>query len=142
MADVDRISALTLEAQERMFRLVQRDTGVTLQQISLDSGIPYNTIRSYAGHNGAPSMMPVSAVNKLAGVIPDKYLSHLLFPTCRFIAEANADESDHDGFAGNCISFASIYQRSRHPESEEGVNLSKGESDELLAQRMQMRGKA
>ena len=142
MAENNRIVALTLEAQERMFRLVQRDIGLTLQQISLDSGIPYNTIRSYAGHNGAPTMMPVAAVNRLAGVIPDKLLSHLLFPSCRFISEANADEADHDGFAGNCISFASAYQQARHPDGPGGVEIVREESDELLAQRQQMRGKA
>lgn len=142
MASGDRISALTLEAQERMFRLAARDCGLSLQRISLDSGIPYNTIRSYAGHNGAPTMMPISAVNKLAGVIPDHLLSHLLFPSCRFITEASADESDHDGFAGNCIDFAASYQRSRHPESEDGIKISKRESEELLAKRMQMGGRA
>ena len=142
MAHGDRISALTLEAQERMFRLAQRDYGLTLQQISLDSGIPYNTVRSYAGHNGAPTMMPLSAVNKLAGVVPDKLLSHLLFPSCRFIAEASAEESDHDGFAGNCIDFAAIYQKARHPSSPGGVEIVREESEALLAQRMQMKGKA
>src|SRR5690242_10246419 len=96
MAHSDRIVALTLAAQERMFRLAARDHGLSLQQISRDSNIPYNTIRSWAGHNGEQSVMPISAVNKLCDVIPDDLLSHLTEPGNRHIAHNSGNDGDLD----------------------------------------------
>jgi hypothetical protein len=61
MAHDCTISQQTKATQERIFRIALRD-GLTLKAISLDSGIPYSTIRSYAGHNGEPAEMPVSAL--------------------------------------------------------------------------------
>lgn len=79
--------------QERIFRIACRD-GLSLKAISLDSGIPYSTLRSYAGHNGDTAEMSVSAVYKLIGVIPDELLS-LLLPEGRAIVRA-PEAVDHD----------------------------------------------
>lgn len=43
-------------AQETMFRVACR--AKSLKAISLDSAIPYSTLRSYAGHNGDTAEMP------------------------------------------------------------------------------------
>lgn len=142
MAHDDRISLLTLKAQERMFRLAERNHGLALKTISLDSGIPYNTIRSYAANNGAQVMMPVSAVNKLTGVIPDYLLSHLFEPSSHHIAENVEDDGDHDTLASNCIDFASKHARARHPQSPGGVEIVPSEDVELRATRQQLRARA
>jgi hypothetical protein len=84
----DRLAQKVLEAQERAFRLAFRDYGLTLAQISRDSNIGYNSIRAYAGNNGEQQMMPVSALLKLVGVIPDDLLSHLLEPVGKQITSA------------------------------------------------------
>jgi hypothetical protein len=83
----DRLTDMVLAAQTRIFRLAERDYGLSLKAISVESGIPYNTIRSYNGHNGAPVAMPLTALLKLVGVIPDDLLSHLLDPVDRRIAD-------------------------------------------------------
>lgn len=105
----DRILSLTLRAQERMFRLAERDNGLSLKAISLDSGIPYDTIRSYAGHKGSQAMMPVSAVNKLAGVIPDDLLSHLFEPSDRHLAENGDEDFDADALGRETAGFTAEY---------------------------------
>lgn len=90
---VDRLASLTLEAQRRIFRLAERDYDLSLKAISLDSGIPYDTLRSYARRDDT-SMMPVSAVLKLCDVIPDHLLSHLFDPVGRHIATNDAGNGD------------------------------------------------
>lgn len=131
MANDDRISFLVLEAQRRIFRLAERDHGLHLKAISLDSGIPYNTIRSYAGNNGAQSVMSVPSMLKLVGVIPDALLSHLLDPVGRHIAENTSDDGDHDTLASNCIDFVGKHSRARHPDSPGGVEIVDCEDQEL-----------
>lgn len=66
--------------QERFFRVLcdARRGGETLRSISESAGIPYNTVRSYAGHNGEPSVM--SYVNYLALVEAFPEFAAILFP--------------------------------------------------------------
>jgi hypothetical protein len=130
MADVDRIVALTLEAQERVFRLSARDHGMSLQWISRESNIPYNTIRSYAGHNGEQAMMPIAALNKLCGVIPDDLLSHLTEPGGR-ILDKPSEDGDHETTVANCLDFVAHKQKAHHPESPAGVEIADCEDRSL-----------
>lgn len=96
MADLCDIPHCTKGTQERIFRIAQRE-GLTLKAISLDSGIPYSTLRSYAGNNGETAEMPVSALYKLVGIIPDELLS-LLLPDGRSIVRI-PENIDHDAIA-------------------------------------------
>jgi hypothetical protein len=130
MAHSDRISALTLAAQERIFRLAARDYGLSLKTISLESGIPYNTIRAYAAHNGEQAMMPIAALLKLVGVLPDELLSHLLEPVGRII-DRPSEDGDHDATVQNCIDFVTRKQRAHHPESPAGVEIADCEDQDL-----------
>lgn len=45
--------------QARFFRVLcdPRRGGMTLREVSETAGIPYNTVRSYAGNNGETSVM-------------------------------------------------------------------------------------
>lgn len=139
MAHDDRISFLVLEAQKRIFRLAERNHGLKLKAIGMDSGIPYNTVRNYANGEG---VMPVPALLKLVGVIPDYLLSYLLDPVGKQIVDSEGEEGDHDSLNANCIDFASAHARARHPESPEGVNIAPCEDRELRAKRAKLRSAA
>lgn len=129
MAHDDRITLLTLEAQERIFRLTVRDHSATLNSISLDSNIPYNTIRSYAaGH----AVMPLPAFIKLCGVIPDYLLSQLLAPADRLIAPTPT-EIDFDQLGADCLSYAAELAKAHCPDSPGGSAIVDIESAALRA---------
>ena len=136
MALDDRISLLVLEAQKRIFRLAERNHGLRLKTISLDSGIPYNSIRGYAA---GETVMAIPALLKLVGVVPDELLSNLLEPVGKCIADSDGDDGDHDTLASNCIDFAAKSARSRHPDSPAGVDIADCEDRELRAARANLR---
>ncbi len=130
MAHDDRITLLTLEAQKRVFRLCVRDHGHTLNSISLDSNIPYNTIRSYASGDAA---MPLPAFNKLCGVIPDYLLSQLLVSSDRQIVPA-PKVIDFDQLGVDCASYSAELAAARSPKSPGGVDIVPVEA-EILTRR-------
>lgn len=128
MAHEGEISHRSKETQERVFRIAQRD-GLTLKAISLDSGIPYSTLRSYAGNNGETAEMPVSALFRLVGVIPDELLS-LLLPEGRAIVQVPAD-IDHDALAEAVADYLHTKNRFHREDSECGPAIGPNENDTL-----------
>lgn len=118
------------ETQERIFRIAARQ-GLTLKAISLDAQIPYNTLRNYAGHNGETAEMPVGALVKLVGVIPDELLS-LLLPDGRLIVQAPS-EIDHDAACEAMRAFVDEKERAHHPASECGREIGPSEDAALRA---------
>ncbi len=124
MADNHEITA----TQERIFRIALRG-GLTLKAISLDSGLPYNTLRSYAGSGCETAEMPVSALGKLVGVIPDELLS-LLLPDGRVIVQA-PENVDHDALAEHLRDWLAEKDHTHHPESECGREIGPGEDARL-----------
>jgi hypothetical protein len=136
MAHDCRISFLVLEAQKRIFRLAERNHGLRLKTISLDSGIPYNSVRGYAAGD---TIMPVPALLKLVTVIPDYLLSHLLDPVGKCLADSEGDDGDHDSLATNCIDFTAAHAAARHPNSPKGVDIAPCEDKDLRAKRATLR---
>ncbi len=122
MTHNDRIATLTLRGQAAMFRRAEREDGLTLKAISIDSGIPYETLRSYAGHKGAPAMMPLSAVNRLAGVIRDNLLSLPFEIADRHLAP-NDDDDELDDLGDAADEVAREVRRARHPASPGGTEI-------------------
>lgn len=114
--------------QERIFRIALRGE-LTLKAISLDSGIPYNTLRSYAGHNGETAEMPVSALRKLIGVIPDELLS-LLLPDGRSIVQV-PENIDHNEIADAMVGYLARKQEAHRPDSECGPAIGPTEHRDL-----------
>lgn len=114
--------------QERIFRIAIRN-GLTLKAISLDAGIPYNTLRSYAGSGCATAEMPVSALRKLIGVIPDELLS-LLLPDGRQIVQA-PEHIDHDALSDHLREWLADKDHAHHPESPAGREISDCEDARL-----------
>lgn len=62
--------------QARFFRVLTdpRRGGETLKSISVASGLSYNSIRSYAGHNEEPHIMSLAAFYALAEAYPEYVL--------------------------------------------------------------------
>ena len=79
--------------QWRLGRILEKN-GVTLKALSLDSGLAYNTLRSYfpADEQLIPCIMPISALVKLFGAIPDEWLSILTEPEGRCFSRTDDDE--------------------------------------------------
>lgn len=140
MATDDRISLLVRDAQKRIFRLSERDHGLSLKAIGLDSGIAYNTVRTYAS---GESIMPVTAVLRLTGVIPDELLSHLFEPVGRHIAENGPDgETDLDALGEDADAVATEVRRSRHPNSPGGTNIVPIERQAIMGKVHKLRRRA
>lgn len=140
MAHDDRISFLVLEAQQRVFRLAERNHGLRLKTISLDSGIPYNTIRNYS-HGEA--VMPLPAFLKLVDVIPDDLLSQLLDPVHRCLAPTTVDgEPDLDALGQDALDLGATVGQSRSPHSPGGTNIVPMERAQIIAKASKLAAKA
>jgi transcriptional regulator with XRE-family HTH domain len=131
MARDCKISLHITERQQTIMRIACDPvrSGLTLKEISEASGIPYSTLRSYAGNNGEPAEMPLSALYKLVGVIPDELLS-LLLPAGRMIVEVPA-EIDHDEVCALAQDLLIEKARAHHPESPAGRDIAP-EEDVIL----------
>lgn len=103
----------TKEAQQRVFRLAERDHGLTRKAISLDAQVDYDSLGTYAK---GEAVMPVSVLFALVGVIPDDLLS-LLLPTGRSIV-AVPDDIDHDAIATWAETYAGEKLAAHRADSE------------------------
>lgn len=104
-----KILAGVLDAQARMFRLAERDHSLSRKVLSLESGISYSTLKSWA----SGTEMPVSALAKLAAVIPNELTSLLLGQIGKHIADDDADEGSIDELAGETSRFVAAYVEAR-----------------------------
>src|SRR3546814_8288877 len=78
------------QAQIRMFDLAKRKHGITRKVLNLETGIAISTLRSYE----EGTSMPVSALVKMARVIPNELLSLMLDVGGQVIADAAPDPPD------------------------------------------------
>lgn len=119
---------LSVEAQERMFRLAERDFSLSLPILSADTGIPLNTLRGWK--NGAT--MPAWAVGALAEAgVPDYLLSLVLHPFHRIVTtEKPGDGAFHEA-ASEAVSFGAEFLSATSPDSEAGPDLSPRERARL-----------
>jgi hypothetical protein len=128
LSNVDRLNGLVLEAQQDIFRLACRDCGLTLKAISDKANIPYQNVKLYAGGHNA---MPIVALLKLRGVIPDSLLSLVLAPVDAQIVSTLCADDAHDDFAERCDNVASLVRKARHPDSPEGVEIAECEAHHI-----------
>lgn len=130
------IGGIIRKNQELVFR-VAKGSGLTLKAISLDSGIPYSTLRTYAGNNGATAIMPLDALYELVGVIPDELLS-LLLPEGRSIVRV-PDDLDHDAFETMCREYLAEKGKAHRPDSPGGREISGCEDTRLRGKAVALR---
>ena len=126
MTERNDISSRTCEIAQKveagqlaMFRLAERDHGLSLKILSLESGIPFGTLRSYA----QGTAMPVTALVKLSKVIPNELTSLMLDPGGKVLADAEPEETDIDDLARAAVDILSRYVSARHPDSPGGIRI-------------------
>lgn len=106
MTNCDRLSSELLKAQQRIFRLANRDHGMSLKNIGSDANIHYDTLRAYASGHTA---MPMLAFLKLVDVLPDYLLSQLIAPVGRTIVPTESDDGDLDALGCEAAAFTAEY---------------------------------
>jgi hypothetical protein len=118
------------DRQQRVFRIACDPAryGLTLKLIAMDSGLHYDSVRHYAS---GETVMPVTALAALVGVVPDELLS-LLLPGDRLIVRAPEDV-DHDAACEAMRAYVDTKERAHHPESECGREIGPNEDAELRA---------
>jgi hypothetical protein len=122
----DNIVARQKAEQERVFRLAQRDHGLTLKAISLDSKLGYTTVQSYAK---GEAVMSIASLFKLVGVIPDELLS-LLLPDGRSIVRV-PDNIDHDALCEWADKYVATKIAAHRKDSECEEQIGPGEKAAL-----------
>ena len=115
--------------------------GISLKAVSLDSGVPYDTIKSYfpGEKNAVPHTIPGSALYSLCDskALPLDLLS-LLLPDGFQIIRAPED-IDHDTLCDMASEYVAEKNRAHHPESEAGRDIGPGEHAVLTAKVAQLR---
>lgn len=109
------------EEQRRVFRIAMDPNryGLTLKAISMDAQIGYDSLRDYAA---GETEMPLSALRRLVGVIPDELLS-LLLPDGRQIIRA-PEALDHDEISEALQDWLREKERAHHPDSPQGRDIA------------------
>lgn len=121
----DNIASQLKRVQQTVFRqAVAR--GVTLKVISIDSGLGYTTIQSYARGEAA---MSLPSLYRLVGVIDDDLLS-LLLPAGRLIVSV-PDDVDHDVMAGLASDYLRTKADAHNADSPAGREIAPCEGAEL-----------
>lgn len=130
-----RILEQMRERQRRMFRIALDPLryGLTLKAIELDSGLGYDSLRNYAS---GETIMPLTALDALTGVVPDELLS-LLLPGNRAIVQV-PEEIDHDELADAFTAYLHDKNAAHHPESECGRDIGPNERAALNAKVVQL----
>lgn len=133
----DKIVSRQKSTQERVFRLATRDHGLTLKAISLDAGIGYTTVQSYAK---GQAVMSIASLFRLVGVIPDDLLS-LLLPEGRRIV-ALPEELDHDALCDLAADYVETKMAAHKADSPMGPEIAPCEDDTLRGKAVKLRAVA
>jgi hypothetical protein len=128
MHETRDISHSQRETQELLFSVcVER--GLSLRAISAKSAIPYSTVRTYAGLNGATAILPIDALYKLVGVVPNELLS-LLLPT-GFGIFTMPESVDHDEIEAAARDYLATKSAAHRADSPSGRDISTCEESAL-----------
>ncbi len=125
-------------AQERLFRLAERDHGLSLAVLNLETGIPKQTLRDWK----AGTTMPAWALFALgAGGVPDYLLSLVANPFGKFVgSDQNGDGAFHEA-ATEASGFSQEYLTATAPESEGGTAITPREAAKLSERAARAGGK-
>lgn len=134
------VSDIVKERQSAM-RAALEECGMSFKVIASNSGIPYTTLLSYfpdARANAEPAMMPVSALVKLIGIVPEKIIS-LSLPDTHQVLRVPAGV-DHDEFEMGCRDYLATKGMAHRPDSPAGRDISACEDDALRVARLRVVG--
>lgn len=124
---MDRKSQI-LDRQQRMFRIAQDPTrfGLTLKMIAADADLGADSVRNYAA---GETVMPMTALVALIGVLPDELLS-LLLPAGHAIVRI-PEGIDHDQLETCAREFLAAKGAAHHPDSPGGREIAECERQVL-----------
>lgn len=117
MADLSPRARNSVALQQEMFRLADRDYGLSVAVLARSSGISPSTIKGW--RDGAA--MPLWAIGELS--IPDDIASLVLAPFAKHIGTDEDGEGDLDTAALDAGEAQQAVQRARHPNSPGGVSI-------------------
>ena len=96
----------TLAAQAEMFRLAERDHGLTLAVLAMETGIPKRTLATYCNSNPfARAKLPLPVFVALCGVIPDACTSVVFASAGKFIGTAEPSDGDVDALGREAAGY-------------------------------------
>jgi hypothetical protein len=139
MCNMNALARNSVGAQERMFRLAERDHGLSIKALCLETGIPKTTLEGWK--NG--TTMPAWALGALgkAGV-PDHLLSLTLNPFARHVGTDTNGDGALDELAREAAGFANDYLEATAPDSPGGSNVIPMEAAKLGERAARMEAKA
>ncbi len=120
--------------------------GISLKAVSLDSGVPYDTIKSYfpGERDKAPATIPGNVLFALCrgkdgrGPALPLDLISLILPDGFQVIKA-PEEIDHDALCELASDYVAEKNRAHHPESEAGRDIGLGEQAALDGKITQLR---
>lgn len=130
MADLCQAARNSVSNQTEMFRLAERDHGLSVNLLARKMKCHRNTVQGWK--NGAA--MPAWALFKLGkeGGVPDELLSLIGEPFERHVGTDEDGEGDLDTAGLDAGEVAHSIQRARHPASPGGVAIVPQERAEII----------
>lgn len=139
MCNLSGLARNSVDAQERLFRLAERDLGLSVRALHLETKIPASTIQGWK--NGAT--MPAWALGALgkAGV-PDYLLSLVLNPFQRHIGTDDNGDGALDELVRETAGFTNDYLEATAPGSPGGPVVVPIEKAKLAERALRIEAKA
>lgn len=115
-------------AQERMFRLAERDHDLSLRTLAAESQIPLRTLQNWK----AGAVMPAWALFALGQAgIPDYLTSLVSNPFAKHVGTNGAEEGTFHKAAIEASGYNAEFLEATSPDSEAGPDLSPRERAKL-----------
>jgi hypothetical protein len=142
MTDTRGTEQETKARQGELFRLAERDYGLTLDALATETGIGLSALKTYNHSNiFARAKMPLWVFIRLCAVIPDDVSSVMLEPVGKRVASMDGGD-DLDALAVEAGDYAHEYGKARHPASPGGVAIVPQEAATLHDIRRRMTARA
>lgn len=107
MPDTRGTEQETKANQAELFRLAERDYGLTIAALATETGISESALKSYAQSNiFARAKMPLWVFVELCKVIPEDVTSIMVAPASKCILPIIPDDSDLDKLTAEAVAFA------------------------------------
>ena len=110
----------SVQAQERLFRLAERDHGLSIKALHLETKIPATTLQGWK----SGTTMPAWAIGALgAAGVPDHLLSLVLHPYARHVGTDTSGEGALEDLVRETAGFTNDYLQATDPKSPGGPNV-------------------